>query len=96
MSAAEIIELIGLIITGLGLVFSIYKWVKEVKEKDLKKIIEKLMVEAEKTGLDGKAKRQYVLEGLKKEYLDGFVKIEKDASAYIEECVLFTKQINKK
>ena len=97
MSLAEIIELISLIFTGIGLVIAIYKWIKEIKDKDLKAIIEILMIEAEKTGLDGKAKREYVLEGLKKEYLgDSFKKIEKDASAYIEECISFSKKINNK
>lgn len=96
MTIAEILELIGLIITGAGLLFAIYKYYKEVKSKDLKSIIEKAMIEAEKTGLDGKGKREYVLNILKAEYLDGFKKIEKNAKNYIEECIAFSKHINGK
>lgn len=96
MTIAEIIELVGLIITGIGLAFSIYKWVKEVKQKDLKAIIEKAMIEAEKTGLDGNKKLEYVLKILKAEYLDGYKKIEKFAKSYIEDCILFSKKINHK
>ena len=96
MSVAVISELVGLIITGVGLVFSIIKWVKELKEKDLKKIIEDEMVKAEEMGMSGEQKLKCVITVLYEIYGKGFKKHEEKAKAYIEECVAFSKKINNK
>lgn len=96
MSIAEISELVGLIITGVGFVISTIKWIKELKEKELKKDIEEFMDEAEKTTLNSATKLRYVILKLSEKYGDKFKKMEEKAKSYIEECIDFSKKINYK
>ena len=102
MTISEIVELIGLIATGLGLIASIIayvsKIVKDIKEKKLKARIEQYMAEAEQSPAchSGAEKLMYVLRSLYSDYGKDYEKIEEEAKAYIEECVKFSKEINYK
>lgn len=103
MTITEISELVGLIAVGLGLIGSIVGWVstlvKNIREKKLQKYVEMLMVEAEKSNLTGDQKREYVLTGLlhyAKELGGNLNAIIDKASAYIEDCIDFSKKINAK
>lgn len=102
MSITEIIELVGLIITGLGLVGTaiayVLRIVKDIKEKTLKARIEQYMAEAEKspTCTSGATKLMYVLHCLYADYGKDFEKIEGQAKEYIEECIDFSKKVNSK
>lgn len=102
MSITEIIELVGLIITGLGLIGSIVAYVlrivKDIKEKKLKARIEQYMAEAEKSPTcdSGAKKLMYVLHCLYGDYGKDYEKIEEQAKSYIEECIDFSKKINSK
>jgi hypothetical protein len=102
MSITEIIELVGLIITGLGLLGSIVAYVlrivKDVKTKKLQKLIEQYMAEAEKSPActSGATKLMYVLKSLYNDYGKDYEKIEDSAKAYIEECIDFSKKVNAK
>lgn len=99
MTVEEISLLVGLIATGVSLLGSIIKIIKDIKENSLKKLIEKLMVEAEKQNLTGDEKKNYVVNGVK-EYAKKYAILGKDlftkVSNYIEECIDFSKNINAK
>jgi len=101
MSVAQISELVGLITALLGLIGMVVAYVRKViktiKEKNLKEFIEEQMAIAESTEYDGKEKLVLVLTALEKRYgLKEFLKIEKEAKDYIEECISFSKKINHK
>jgi len=101
MSVAEISELVGLITALLGLCGMIVAYVRKVyktiKEKNLKVFIEEQMTIAEQTEMNGKEKLVLVLSALEKRYgLKEFIKIEKEAKDYIEECIEFSKKVNSK
>ena len=103
MSLQEIELLVSLIATGVGLLATaisfIIKVIKDIKEKKLQKLIEQLMIEAEKIGMSGKEKKKYVIDGVleygKAYYFNAKTIVEK-VSVYIEECIAFSKQINSK
>ena len=96
MTIAEISELIGLIITGVGLIFTLVKWIKELKDKKLKELIEKYMIEAEKSGQSGVAKKTFVIASVIQELkISSQGKID-SISKYIEDCIDFSKKINNK
>lgn len=96
MSVAEIIELIGIIITGAGLVFAIIKWVKELKDKELKRLTEEYMKIAEESGKTGAEKKAWVLTQVLKA-IGTEAKSKADmVSNYIEDCIDFSKKINHK
>lgn len=96
MTLVEISELVGLIFTGIGLILSLIKLIKELKTKNLKVEIEKLMVEAEKQEMSGKQKLNFVILGLYEVYGSGFARLEQQARSYIEECIDFSKKVNGK
>ena len=101
MTVAEISELVALITSILGLVGMVVAYVRKVyktiKEKDLKKFIEEQMAIAERTEISGKEKLVMVLSAIEERYgLKEFVKIEKVAKDYIEECIDFSKKVNSK
>lgn len=99
MSIAEITELVGLISTGLGLIGMIVayvkKTIKELKEKKLKELIEQLMADVEVLAISGDLKKSKVLAEVQAKFGEGKDIYEK-ASAYIEECIEFSKKINHK
>ena len=96
MSITEIIELISLIITGLGLIGSILGWVSEVKNKNFKELIEKKMTEAEELGLTNAEKKAWVISQVAEELKikDTFDKVK--ISNYIEECIDFKNKLTNK
>lgn len=96
MSITEITELILLISAGLGLVVSVFNWVKELKTSKLKTFIEEKMVEAESRGLSGEEKLKYVLDCSYEKYGKSFIKLEQSIINYIDECIEFSKKINYK
>ena len=100
MNIEEISLLIGLIASGLGLIASIIGWVRTavnyIKEKKLQKLVEEKMVEAESKNLNGQEKKLYVVSqviDLFKDYSKGMTE---KVSAYIEECIDFSKKVNAK
>ena len=96
MSTAEIIELIGIIITGLGLVFALIKWIKELKDKKIKELTEEYMIIAEDIGKTGAEKKAWVITRVL-EALGTQAKEKADiVSKYIEDCIDFSKKINGK
>lgn len=101
MSVAQISELVGLITACLSLIGMIVAYVRKVlktiKEKNLKTFIEEQMIIAEQTGKKGNDKLLFVLSAIEERYgLKDFLKIEKEAKEYIEECIDFSKKINSK
>lgn len=103
MTLQEIYLLVGLIATGVGLIGTIIgfviKIVNDVKQKKLQKLIEQLMIEAEKTGMSGEEKKKYVIDGVieyGKQYFVSAKDIVVKVSAYIEECIAFSKNVNAK
>lgn len=101
MNVAQISELVGLITALLGLIGMVVAYVRKVyktiKEKNLKTFIEEQMIIAENTNLTGKEKWLMVVSAVEERYgLKEFVKIEKQAKDYIEECIEFSKKINNK
>ena len=103
MSVAEISELVGLIVAGVGLIGTIVGWVKTLitnaREKKLQKYIEELMIEAEQSELSGEKKKEYVLFKLVayiQEIGGNAEKLIKQASDYIEKCIDFSKKVNSK
>ena len=95
MSIAEISELVGLVITGVGLIVSIVKLIKELKDKKLKALIEKYMAEAEKVDeWNGVAKKTYVIKCVLNDLGKWTEEKSQEISKYIEECIEFSKKIN--
>ena len=101
MSLQEIELLVSLIFTGVSLLGTVIafvlKVVSNIKEKKLQKLIEQLMIEAEKQGMSGEEKKKYVIDGVLeygKAYFFNAKTIVEKVSAYIEECIAFSKQIN--
>lgn len=96
MSVAEIIELVGIVITGLGLIFAIVKWVKELKEKKLKELTEEYMKIAEEIGKTGAEKKAWVITRVL-EALGTQAKSKAEMIGnYIEDCIDFSKKISGK
>ena len=100
MSIEEISLLIGLIASGLGLIATIIGWVKtaitQIKEKKLQKLIEEKMIEAEGKNLNGKEKKIYVVAQVIDYCKDYSKEMTDKISAYIEECIDFSKKVNAK
>lgn len=99
MTIQEISLLVSLIATGLGLLGTIFAYikriVKDIKTKKLHAFIEREMAKAESEGnLNGATKLLYVLNSLYTEYGREYAHIEEEAKKYIEECIDFSKKIN--
>lgn len=91
MSLYEIIQLVLLIIITLALITTI---VVSVVRGDMKKFIEEKMAEAEKLGLSGKEKLEYVINAVKEKYK--IMTIVLNIKKVIEHIIELSKQINYK
>ena len=91
MSPYEIIQLIILIVVTLALIATI---VVAIVRGDMKKFIEEKMAEAEKLGLSGKEKLEYVVNAVKEKYK--IMTIILNVKKVIEHIIELSKQINYK
>ncbi len=89
MSTEQIIELIFLVLSTLGLIAVI---VVSLIKGDMQKFIKEKMVEAEQSGLDGVKKLQFVIDAVKDKYkiLQIIVNVQK----FVNDLVALTKKIN--
>jgi len=99
MSMNEIYLLLGLIAEGVALVGTIVafgkKIYKRIKELKMEKLIEEAMADVEVLAISGELKKMKVLERVTAVFGEG-KEIYDKASAYIEECIEFSKKINHK
>ena len=91
MSPYEIIQLVVLIVITLALIATV---VVAIARGDMKKFIEEKMVEAEKLGLNGKEKLEYVISAVKEKYK--IMTIILNVKKVIEHIIELSKQINYK
>ena len=96
MSAGEIIELIGLVMTGIGLIGSLIAWIKEVKEKHFKELVEKKMEEAEQLALSNVEKKLWVIKEVGLELHNLSKDLQEKVASYIEECIDFKNKLTGK
>jgi len=99
MSMNEIYLLLGLIAEGVALVGTIVAFGKKIynylKDKKLKQLVEEAMADVEVLAISGDLKKVKVLEKVTAVFGEGKGIYDK-ASAYIEECIEFSKKINHK
>ena len=91
MSTSEIIELISLGITAAGLIFSI---VAAIVRGNMKDFIIKCMEDAERTGMSGKTKYEYVILQVKEKYKIAALLL--NVRKFIEKVISVSKKINAK
>lgn len=86
--------LITLIVLGSAILVSLITIVAAIIRGDMKKYIIAQMEEAEKSGLSGKEKLQFVIDRVKEKYkvLELILNVKK----FVEEIISITKQINYK
>jgi len=99
-----ITSIVGLIGTGVGAFFAIKGWIKAFKEKDAKQkwatimeIADAAIVEAEKTGKKGKAKKEIVVEAVKAGCKAAGINIDDfidQLGAYIDQVIGFVNDFN--
>ena len=86
--------IITLVVLGVVILAGIASIIVALVRGDLKKFIQEKMIEAEKTGMSGKEKLQYVISAVKEKYklAELFINITK----FVEQVISITKQINVK
>lgn len=86
--------IITLVVLGVVILAGIASIIVALVRGDLKKLIQEKMIEAEKTGMSGKEKLQYVISAVKEKYklAELFINISK----FVEQIISITKQINVK
>lgn len=89
MSVSEIVELVTLGVTALGLIVTLFASISRGK---LKEFVIAKMEEAEKIGGSGKEKLAYVLECVKKEYK--LVALVMNVKEFVEKVIDASKKIN--
>ena len=103
---ALITGLVGLIGTGVGAFFTIKAFIKSAKEKSFKEIwamivtmADAAIAEAEKSGKEGKTKKEMVINSVKASCIAVGVDITPfmdQLSAYIDEAIKFVNSVSKK
>ena len=84
--------IITLVVLGVVILAGIASIIVALVRGDLKKFIQEKMIEAEKTGMSGKEKLQYVISAVKYKLAELFINITK----FVEQVISITKQINVK
>lgn len=86
--------LITLIVLGSAILVSLITIVVAIIRGDMKKYIIAQMEEAEKSGLSGKEKLQFVIDRVKEKYK--VLELVLNVKKFVEEIISITKQINYK
>lgn len=90
----SVVEILSLVIMGLGLISSILAFVIEIKKGKVKEFIIEKMESAEEKFTDGEAKLQYVINAVADEYK--IFKFILNTKTFVEKIIEISKKINHK
>lgn len=90
----SVVEILSLVIMGLGLIGSILAFVIELKKGSVKEFVLLKIEEAEKKFEKGEDKLQYVIDEVGKKFK--IFKFILDVKAFVEKIISLTKKVNTK
>ena len=90
----DIKAIITIVAMGVVLLGTIFTLIGALVRGEMKKFIEEMMIEAEKSGKSGAEKLAFVIAAFKEKYK--IAQFILDAKKFIEQIIVLTKEINSK